>query len=184
MNDEIKRIDEFKNNNEFKTIQDLLDKYMDGATSNEEEATLRKYFEEHANDIPEEWESYRALFSYIGFEQMNLSQILKEEEKEIEKEDILEDEEKNIPKKEEKKEEASRSRWLKYFGTSVAAAVIIAFLIVGIQKIAQPQPECYAVIDGKVYTDQEFVHNEALDALEDVSADSEDPFSALDMMKQ
>ena len=166
MNDEIKRIDEFKNTNEFKTIQNLLDKYMDGATSNEEEATLRKYFEEHANDIPEEWESYRALFSYIGFEQMNLSQILKEEE------------EKEIDKK-----EASRSRWLKYFGTSVAAA-IIAFLIVGIQKIAQPQPECYAVIDGKVYTDQEFVHNEALDALEDVSADSEDPFSALDMMKQ
>ena len=166
MNDEIK-IDEFKNTNEFKTIQNLLDKYMDGATSNEEEATLRKYFEEHANDIPEEWESYRALFSYIGFEQMNLSQILKEEE------------EKEIDKK-----EASRSRWLKYFGTSVAAAAIIAFLIVGIQKIAQPQPECYAVIDGKVYTDQEFVHNEALDALEDVSADSEDPFSALDMMKQ
>ena len=191
-------------NDEIKRIQNLLDKYMDGATSNEEEATLRKYFEEHGNDIPEEWESYRALFSYIGFEQMNLSQILKGEEKEedFEKEDILEDEEKNIPKKEGKEEnafpkkevfpkketspkkEASRSRWLKYFGTSVAAAAIIAFLIVGIQKIAQPQPECYAVIDGKVYTDQEFVHHEALDALDDVSADSEDPFSALDMMKQ
>ena len=166
MNDKIKRIDEFKNTNEFKTIQNLLDKYMDGTTSNEEEATLRKYFEEHGNNIPEEWESYRALFGYIGFEQMNLSQILKEEEKEIDK------------------KEASRSRWLKYLSTSVAAAAIIAFLIVGIQKIAQPQPECYAVIDGKVYTDQEFVHNEALDALEDVSADSEDPFSALDMMKQ
>lgn len=187
MNDKIKRIDEFKNTNEFKTIQDLLDKYMDGATSNEEEATLRKYFEEHGNDIPEEWESYRALFSYIGFEQMNLSQILKGEEekeedfekKDIAKEDIERKEEEEISKK-----EASRSRWLKYFGTSVAAAAIIAFLIVGIQKIAQPQPECYAVIDGKVYTDQEFVHNEALDALEDVSADSEDPFSALDMMKQ
>ena len=196
MNDKIKRIDEFKDIDEFKTIQNLLDKYMDGATSNEEEATLRKYFEEHGNDIPEEWESYRALFSYIGFEQLNLSQILKEEEKEIAKKDILEDEEKNITKKEGKEEEASpkketftkkeasRSRWLKYFGTSVAAAAIIAFLIMGIQKIAQPQPECYAVIDGKVYTDQEFVHNEALDALEDVSADSEDPFSALDMMKQ
>ena len=180
MNNKIKRIDEFKNTNEFKTIQNLLDKYMDGATSNEEEATLRKYFEEHANDIPEEWESYRALFSYIGFEQMNLSQNLKEkEEKEIEKEDIEKKEEERISKK-----KASRSRWLKYFGTSVAAAAIIAFLIVGIQKIAQPQPECYAVIDGKVYTDQEFVHHEALDALEDVSADSEDPFSALDMMKQ
>lgn len=68
MNDKIKRIDEFKDIDEFKTIQDLLDKYMDDATSNEEEATLRKYFEEHGNDIPEEWESYRALFSYIGFE--------------------------------------------------------------------------------------------------------------------
>ena len=173
-------------NDEIKRIQNLLDKYMDGATSNEEEATLRKYFEEHANDIPEEWESYRALFSYIGFEQINLSQILKEEEKkeDFEKKDIAKE---NIEKKEEGeilKKEASRSRWLKYFGTSVAAAAIIAFLIVGIQKIAQPQPECYAVIDGKVYTDQEFVHNEALDALEDVSADSEDPFSALDMMKQ
>lgn len=173
-------------NDEIKRIENLLDKYMDGATSNEEEATLRKYFEEHANDIPEEWESYRALFSYIGFEQMNLSQILKEEEKEedFEKKDIAKE---YIEKKEEGeilKKEASRSRWLKYFGTSVAAAAIIAFLIVGIQKIAQPQPECYAVIDGKVYTDQEFVHNEALDALENVSADSEDPFSALDMMKQ
>ena len=165
-------------NDEIKRIQNLLDKYMDGATSNEEEATLRKYFEEHANDIPEEWESYRALFSYIGFEQMNLSQILKGEE---EKEEDFE--KKDIEKEEIPKKKASRSRWLKYFGTSVAAA-IIAFLIVGIQKIAQPQPECYAVIDGKVYTDQEFVHHEALDALEDVSADSEDPFSALDMMKQ
>lgn len=175
-------------NDEIKRIQNLLDKYMDGATSNEEEATLRKYFEEHANDIPEEWESYRALFSYIGFEQMNLSQILKEEEKEkeedFEKKDIAKE---DIERKEEEeisKKKASRRRWLKYFGTSVAAAAIIAFLIVGIQKIAQPQPECYAVIDGEVYTDQEFVHNEALDALEDVSADSEDPFSALDMMKQ
>ena len=192
MNNKIKRIDEFKdineitNTNEFKTIQNLLDKYMDGATSNEEEARLRKYFEEHGNEIPEEWESYRALFSYIRFEQMNLSQILKEEKKEenLEKNDIAKE---NIEKKDEGemlKKKASRSRWLKYFGTSVAAAAIIAFMLVGIQQMIQSQPECYAVIDGKVYTDQEFVHHEALDALEDVSADSEDPFSALDMMRQ
>ena len=192
MNNKIKRINEFKdineitNTNEFKTIQDLLDKYMDGATSNEEEARLRKYFEEHGNEIPEEWESYRALFSYIRFEQMNLSQILKEEKKEenLEKNDIAKE---NIEKKDEGemlKKKASRSRWLKVFGTFVAAAAIIAFMLVGIQQMIQSQPECYAVIDGKVYTDKEFVHHEALDALEDVSADSEDPFSALDMMRQ
>lgn len=192
MNNKIKRIDEFKdineitNTNEFKTIQDLLDKYMDGATSNEEEARLRKYFDEHGNEIPEEWESYRAIFCYIRFEQMNLSQILKEEKKEenFEQKDIAKE---NIEKNEEGemlKKKASRSIWLKYFGTSVAAAAIIAFMLVGIQQMIQSQPECYAVIDGKVYTDQEFVHYEALDALEDVSADSEDPFSALDMMRQ
>ena len=77
MNEEIKRIDEFKDIDEFKTIQDLLDKYMDGATSNEEEATIRKYFEEHGNDIPEEWESYRALFCYIRFEQIDTSNSLR-----------------------------------------------------------------------------------------------------------
>ena len=192
MNNKIKRINEFKdineitNTNEFKTIQDLLDKYMDGASSNEEEARLRKYFEEHGNEIPEEWESYRALFSYIRFEQMDLSQILKEEKKEenFEQKDIAKE---NIEKNEEGemlKKKASRSRWLKYFGTFMAAAAIIAFMLVGIQQMIQSQPECYAVIDGKVYTDQEFVHHEALDALEDVSADSEDPFSALDMMRQ
>lgn len=111
MNDKIKRIDEFKNTNEFKTIQDLLDKYMDGATSNEEEATLRKYFEEHANDIPEEWESYRALFSYIGFEQMNLSQILKGEE----------EKEEDFEKKIARRKKSQRRKLLAADGSNISA---------------------------------------------------------------
>lgn len=111
MNDEIKRIDEFKGINEFKTIQDLLDKYMDGATSNEEEATLRKYFEEHANDIPEEWESYRALFSYIGFEQMNLSQILKGEE----------EKEEDFEKKISRRKKSQRRKLLAADGSNISA---------------------------------------------------------------
>lgn len=111
MNDKIKRIDEFKNTNEFKTIQDLLDKYMDGATSNEEEATLRKYFEEHGNDIPEEWESYRALFSYIGFEQMNLSQILKGEE----------EKEEDFEKKISRKKKSQRRKLLAADGSNISA---------------------------------------------------------------
>lgn len=111
MNDKIKRIDEFKNTNEFKTIQDLLDKYMDGATSNEEEATLRKYFEEHANDIPEEWESYRALFSYIGFEQMNLSQILKGEE----------EKEEDFEKKISRRKKSQRRKLLAADGSNISA---------------------------------------------------------------
>lgn len=111
MNDEIKRIDEFKGINEFKTIQNLLDKYMDGATSNEEEATLRKYFEEHGNDIPEEWESYRALFSYIGFEQMNLSQILKGEE----------EKEEDFEKKISRRKKSQRRKLLAADGSNISA---------------------------------------------------------------
>lgn len=111
MNDKIKRIDEFKNTNEFKTIQNLLDKYMDGATSNEEEATLRKYFEEHGNDIPEEWESYRALFSYIGFEQMNLSQILKGEE----------EKEEDFEKKISRRKKSQRRKLLAADGSNISA---------------------------------------------------------------
>lgn len=111
MNDKIKRIDEFKNTNEFKTIQDLLDKYMDGVTSNEEEATLRKYFEEHGNDIPEEWESYRALFSYIGFEQMNLSQILKGEE----------EKEEDFEKKISRRKKSQRRKLLAADGSNISA---------------------------------------------------------------
>lgn len=111
MNDKIKRIDEFKGINEFKTIQDLLDKYMDGATSNEEEATLRNYFEEHANDIPEEWESYRALFSYIGFEQMNLSQILKGEE----------EKEEDFEKKISRRKKSQRRKLLAADGSNISA---------------------------------------------------------------
>lgn len=111
MNDKIKRIDEFKDIDEFKTIQNLLDKYMDGVTSNEEEATLRKYFEEHGNDIPEEWESYRALFSYIGFEQTNLSQILKGEE----------EKEEDFEKKISRRKKSQRRKLLAADGSNISA---------------------------------------------------------------
>lgn len=98
-------------NDEIKRIQNLLDKYMDGATSNEEEATLRKYFEEHGNDIPEEWESYRALFSYIGFEQMNLFQILKGEE----------EKEEDFEKKISRRKKSQRRKLLAADGSNISA---------------------------------------------------------------
>lgn len=44
-------------------IQSLLDKYMDGTTTLEEEDILLDYF--RGNDIPAEWEDYRQLFQEI-----------------------------------------------------------------------------------------------------------------------
>ena len=44
-------------------IQSLLDKYMDGTTTLEEEDILASYF--RGNNIPQEWEDYRQLFEEI-----------------------------------------------------------------------------------------------------------------------
>lgn len=44
-------------------IAKLLDKYMDGTSTLEEEDVLAHYF--HSGNVPEEWEDYRQLFSEI-----------------------------------------------------------------------------------------------------------------------
>ena len=44
-------------------IAKLLDKYMDGTSTLEEEDVLANYF--HSGNVPEEWENYRQLFSEI-----------------------------------------------------------------------------------------------------------------------
>ena len=44
-------------------IQSLLDKYMEGMTTLEEEDILRQYFTR--GDVPAEWEDYRMLFAEI-----------------------------------------------------------------------------------------------------------------------
>ena len=51
----------------------LLDRYMDGLTSVEEEAALRRYFRDH-DDIPDEWQDYKVMFSYMdsGMEEGDL----------------------------------------------------------------------------------------------------------------
>lgn len=52
---------------DYNTVKSLLDKYFAGETSLADEQQLREYFKRE--DIPEEWLSYRALFTYFGSEQ-------------------------------------------------------------------------------------------------------------------
>lgn len=42
----------------------LLDRYMDGLTTVEEEFALRRYFSTH-DDIPDEWQDYKVMFTYL-----------------------------------------------------------------------------------------------------------------------
>lgn len=44
-------------------IGDLLDKFMNGLTTLEEEAALGDYFRTH--EVPEEWDDYRQMFGYF-----------------------------------------------------------------------------------------------------------------------
>ena len=44
-------------------IGDLLDKFMNGLTTPDEETALGEYFRSH--DVPEEWEDYRLMFDYF-----------------------------------------------------------------------------------------------------------------------
>ena len=44
-------------------IEALLDKFMDGQTTVEEEAQLADYF--RSADVPTEWEDYRVMFDYF-----------------------------------------------------------------------------------------------------------------------
>ena len=45
-------------------IEALLDKFMAGKTTIEEESLLSKYFNT-THEVPAEWEDYQALFGYI-----------------------------------------------------------------------------------------------------------------------
>lgn len=49
--------------NDTSTIQTLLDKFLDGRTTLEEEARLAEYFRTH--DVPAEWEAARRMFAYF-----------------------------------------------------------------------------------------------------------------------
>ena len=178
-------------------IQILLDKYLAGETSNDEEEMLRYYFEEHGDDIPEEWKSFRALFSFVGFERFN---FLSEKDSEGDSEDISAEEESIIKgfskginnefdKESNKPQKAKHRNLCCDMAISAAAAIALILVITGIRSIANhswgnTQPECYAVIDGKVYTNPQKVHDEALDALQGIGPEEqEDAFEALDMMQ-
>ena len=49
---------------DIKEIKPLIEKYLDGSTTNEEEETLRTFFSSPRANMPEEWRVYRALFDY------------------------------------------------------------------------------------------------------------------------
>jgi hypothetical protein len=140
-------------------IKKLIDKYLDGLTSEDEERQLRTFFSRDDILIPYEWRVYMALFTFENHE----SQLIEKKP--------------NIAAKPHSTRIIRHDFLIK--AISVAASLIIImsiFLNIGGRK------KNYAVIDGTVTTNRETVNREAEAALEMVSSDEDDTFGALGSM--
>ncbi|WP_337634575.1 hypothetical protein [Prevotella sp.] len=139
-------------------IRMLIDRYMSGDTTNEEEATLRTWFRLAGDDIPEEWRPLRALFGFV-------------------------DEERETPHRRNTLLKALHRPRIWISSAVAAAAIAIVMLVPSMNKAFAPTPQNYAVIDGKLYTNQEVINEQVDEALQTVSAENDDPFNALDLMQ-
>lgn len=154
-------------------IRTLIDRYMSGDTTNEEETTLRTWFRLAGDDMPEEWRPLRALFCFV------------DEERETTETD---DDSAVSPTLLPPQRHAALLRALHrpriWISSAVAAAAVaIVMLVPPMNKTFAPEPQNYAVIDGKVYTSQKVINEQVDDALQTVSVEDDDPFSALDLMQ-
>lgn len=134
-------------------IRMLIDRYMSGDTTNEEEATLRTWFRLAGDDIPEEWRPLRALFGFVDEQRSTTLQ-------------------------------RAMHRPRIWISSAVAAvAIVIVMFVTQMYNVSTTTPQNYAVIDGKLYTNQEVINEQVDEALQTVSAENDDPFSALDLMQ-
>lgn len=158
---------------DIKEIKPLIEKYLDGSTTNEEEETLRTFFSSPRANMPEEWRVYCALFGYEVGQRRSLHTGTDNSQKH--------DSTKIVDMQPAASPTILRHRHYRWtWAVSVAASVaIIVSLFVG----RMTHPRNYAVIDGRVVTNHAVVSDQAEDALQIVSESGEDDFSALKLMQ-
>lgn len=135
-------------------IQQLLQRYDEGMTSEQEEATLRRLFAEMPTDsLPEEWRVYKAIFGYVDLCRKPVSS--------------LSDTHSHVHKR------PHPTLW-RALATAACAALVISVIL-----HLRPNPTAYAVIDGVRTDDAGTVREEALKALDLMSANQGNCFDAL-----
>ena len=139
----------------------LIDRYFDGETTAAEERELARFFRQAGDNISDEWRPCRAMMAYVDEERMAAGRAATRHEGAV-----------VVPMR--------RRRGLRV----AVAALLAAACVVGVVLVKDipDRHDNYAVIDGRVYTDRQVVEREAMEALQMVSADEDDSFSALDMM--
>lgn len=154
-------------------IRTLIDRYMSGDTTNEEETTLRTWFRLAGDDMPEEWRPLRALFSFVD-----------EERETAEADDTATVSPTPIPPQRRAALLRALHRPRIWISSAVAAAAVaLVMLVPPTDNAVTHTQQNYAVIDGKVYTSQKVINEQVDEAFQTVAVDNEDPFSALDLMQ-
>ncbi len=154
-------------------IRTIIDRYMSGETTNEEEATLRTWFRLASDDMPEEWRPLKALFSFVDEER---------ETAEADAAETVAPADASLHSRNTLLTALRRPRiWISSAVAAVAVAIVM--LVPPMNKAFAPEPQNYAVIDGKVYTSQKVINEQVDEAFQTVAVDNEDPFSALDLMQ-
>ena len=154
-------------------IRTIIDRYMSGETTNEEEATLRTWFRLAGDNMPEEWRPLKALFSFVDEER---------ETAEADTAETVAPADASLHNRKTLLIALRRPRiWI---SSAVAAAVVaIVMLVPPTDNAVTHTQQNYAVIDGKIYTSQKIINEQVDDALQTVSVEDDDPFSALDLMQ-
>lgn len=167
-------IKNINNSTQKNDIRTLIERYMSGETTNEEEATLRTWFRLAGEDVPEEWRPLRAMFSFVDEERLT---------SDVTKWAATEEKTTNHNLHPTPRLKILRKPRIWTASAVAAAAIAMILLVPAIRKNAETMPQNYAIIDGKVYTNPKVIKQQADDALEIVACEDEDPFSALDMMQ-
>lgn len=164
-------------------IKTLINKYLEGDTSDAEESRLRNFFTQEGASIPEEWRVYKALFAFEVHERTKLS--ASEDDDDTGKMHYA-DETNNVLAIDSKPQvTANRHKITLRDWTWILSAAASVAILIAIAMKSSGMPENYVVVNGKVITtNKKSVASEAEDALRLVSAESDDDFSALDMMRQ
>ncbi len=138
-------------------VQQLIDKYMDGTTTVAEEQLLRDFFSQRSLILPKEWQPLQALFAWEQHQRG---------EKTKQRQDKMGKSARKVP------------LWVT---RALSTAAIVAILVVLGQHFFFANKN-YAMVNGVRTTNKEVVQYEAEAALEMVSTDGSEDFSALLMM--
>lgn len=142
-------------------IENLLNRYLNGDTTNEEEEQLRQYFTQ-AQMVPLAWEPYKALFSWEKHQQ-SAAQGGTE----------------GVPSTTIR----PFSKYRLLVAASIAALLLvgagITTMLLGSDQNGGHAPRNYAVLDGRYTTDADIIAREAEMALQLVAASDEETFDAI-----